>query len=565
MQSSNEPQFGPQQVYFKAIVISAITTALLIIFEIYEFSNYYSRYNFAATIQSGEYVQPIKLLTLGVPSYILSALFLFCALVSPYRYRIGYFLFFSLSVLSEYSYQANFERFTVSEDLANILFAADERVIYNSAAQYFDPTSLLPCFAVGVLFILVKPAAKSGLKHLAFLLITFLGFFTFTAYFSSNWYPSTASNALFRTVTAFPINWYAGSLTMPALSTFYHTSRETIPIIATEKPSKNIVFIVDESVRADHLSLNGYSRKTTPSLDDLNQKGFVQNWGIAVSGTTCSVTSNNLLLTGVTELPDITGRIYQYPTIFQYAKAMGYKTHYIDGQMTYRWLGKSTDIQDFDEWTTPRELNQENWFDVDREIANRVRTITENSTGNFIWINKFGVHAPYFDSYPQSETVWQPVPANGSEFSLRWPARKSGLDINNYDNAVLYNSKSFFTALIGGSPPKDTYYVYTSDHGQNLGEDGKTLTHCSSTLYEAMVPLFIISQPGQMPAADTSYKASHANIFATLLDLIDYPEDRRRPYALSILKARGADSKQRYYFEGNLNSRFANSLNLFDK
>ncbi|MEP7077265.1 MAG: hypothetical protein ABI878_15780, partial [Acidobacteriota bacterium] len=96
--------------------------------------------------------------------------------------------------------------------------------------------------------------------------------------------------------------------------------------------------------------------------------------------------------------------------------------------------------------------------------------------------------------------------------------------------------------------------------------DGKELTHCSTTKNEANVPLFIVGDPNHLPKSDTNFLASHSNIFATLLDLMDLPgESRPHSYALSLFKATRADSKPRYYFEGNLNSRFGNSRNLFDQ
>jgi len=47
---------------------------------------------------------------------------------------------------------------------------------------------------------------------------------------------------------------------------------------------------------------------------------------------------------------------------------------------------------------------------------------------------------------------------------------------------------------------------------------------------------------------DTGFKASHANMFTTLLDLMNYPEELRKyPYAISLFKAKAADSRPRYF------------------
>jgi hypothetical protein len=49
-------------------------------------------------------------------------------------------------------------------------------------------------------------------------------------------------------------------------------------------------------------------------------------------------------------------------------------------------------------------------------------------------------------------------------------------------------------------------------------------------------------------SADTSFKASHANLFTSLLDLIDYPEEmRKHSYAVSLFKASGSASTKRFF------------------
>ncbi len=555
-----------KSLYSRYFLISLFFTAGLIGFEFFLFPKYYESFNTINFLQSGVYMKVLKTFALAVPSFLVSVFFVYAALISPYKYRFLYFTLFCLGVLTEYGYQDAFNRFSNSEDAANALFAADSRIMLNSMSGYFDNFAILPCLAFALLLIFIKPIQTKGLKNFLLILSLFVGFFSLTAYFTTNYFPSASLNAFYRTVIGFPVRWYIGSLTQPALIVFYNTPRQKVSFESQREPGNNIVFIVDESMRGDHLSLNGYARQTTPFLEQLNQNGLIKNWGIAVSGATCSINSNNLLLTGVDELPDIKGNIYQFPTVFQYAKAMGYKNFYFDGQLSYRWNGKSTDVEDFGKWVTSDDLQQQNWYENDAEIARRVKEIVGNSTGNFIWINKFGVHPPYFDSYPNAASVWLPIPQKNAKFSLLAGKIKPEELVNNYDNAILYNSQSFFTNLLEDGLAKNTFYVYTSDHGQNLGENGKTLSHCSNTKNEANVPLFIVADPRIMPNVDTTFKASHSNIFPTLLDLMNFPvTERQQKYSLSLFNAGGADSKSRFYFEGNLTGRFSNGKYLFDQ
>jgi len=93
--------------------------------------------------------------------------------------------------------------------------------------------------------------------------------------------------------------------------------------------------------------------------------------------------------------------------------------------------------------------------------------------------------------------------------------------------------------------PNNTVFVYTGDHGQTLFKTGKN-SHGGDSKAEATVPLFIIGDLGI--DVDTRYKASHQNIFPTLLDLMKYPRDLRRTnLAISLLEAKSTDSKPRYF------------------
>jgi glucan phosphoethanolaminetransferase (alkaline phosphatase superfamily) len=98
----------------------------------------------------------------------------------------------------------------------------------------------------------------------------------------------------------------------------------------------------------------------------------------------------------------------------------------------------------------------------------------------------------------------------------------------------------------------ETTFLYTSDHGETLLDGGVPWLHCGPTKSETTVPLLLISQ--QDYAVDTDYKASHYNIFATLLDLMQFPQSERLyQYPLSLFAAKATDSTDRYFLDGNSN------------
>ena len=70
--------------------------------------------------------------------------------------------------------------------------------------------------------------------------------------------------------------------------------------------------------------------------------------------------------------------------------------------------------------------------------------------------------------------------------------------------------------------------------------------HGGTTREEAMVPLFILGLKEQN--ADVGFKATHANIFTTLLDLMKFPAGKRtHPYQISLFEGRADAPVHRFY------------------
>lgn len=539
---------------YKKILASPLFYAIvfcfsLVIFEYFVFPPKYPRHIFRMLVDAGDYLRLTIFFGLAICSTMLTLLFAWAALSSTTVFRIVYFLLFAFAVSAEYSIYYAFKRFSSLVDLASAMNGVDRQMAGEAVTTYFSPTALLPIAVFGSLLLLMRKAGKRGLPTFALTVGAFALFFLLSTYFTSNHFYSPSLSTFARTVISYPVGWYIGTIDGPAMGIVYAAPRAPLSFSANEKPKNNIVFIVDESIRGDRLSINGHSKPTTPTLDGLNKKGAVANWGIAVSGTTCSHTSNPLLLTGVNKLPDKTFEVLRWPTIFQYALAAGYQNHYYDGHTNIQWLGKERDIPDFGSWTKADDLAREHRYERDAEIARRVKKIVSSSSGNFIWVHKFGVHLRYENSFP-NEHYGEVLDALPADYDLTQTEETMRLM---YDEAITYNLESFFATLLKDGPDVNTIYVYTSDHGQTLRENGAITSHCYETKPEANVPLLMIADPEKLPKVDTNFRASHSNLFATLLDLMQYPETERKfDYSLSLLKAKAADSRPRVYYSGEL-------------
>ena len=497
----------------------------------------------------------------------LSFLFVLASLSSKWPYKIIYFAVFAFGILLEYGYSRAIGRFTNGFDVSVALSATADQQAY-AASTYIEPTSFLAIVVLGVMMWAgrTKWKATAGPGMLTTVMVGIALFSVHLAFVNpilfDRRFTGTSLSSLFLTSAEY---FVYEPLSAPA-------SRENVEAPAVvSQPKNNIVVIFDESVRGDHLSLNGYERRTTPFLDELKQKKLLTNFGIAVSGATSSALSFDAFVSGATA-DDIAGKGFSttkgMPLIFQYAKAMGYQTYYIDGQRTDYWAGGEGDVRFLDHFISSREIVGPNWehekyidrgaidrigsedkvdpWELDAKIAETVKGIYAGSTGNFIFVYKRGTHIPYQNAYPENATTWKPA-YNWDDYYEIPSADKLKAVINSYDNSIRYNIDGFFQSLATdySDLPNDTVIAYTSDHGESLYAQGAA-GHGGRSREEATVPMFLIGLKDQ--SVDTSFKASHANLFTSLLDLMDYPEAMRgHSYAISLFKAHGSNSARRFY------------------
>lgn len=297
------------------------------------------------------------------------------------------------------------------------------------------------------------------------------------------------------------------------------------------RPFDKIVFVMDESVRGDYLSINNRGMRTTPFLEEYADR--IVNFGIGTSGSNCSYQSRWMFRRGVRpwQLPDRPSLINDgadgietgpRTTLWQFAKAAGYKTVYIDP-----WSGTFGDVHSgltHDElrFIDERIVLNGPSYDRDIEAARILRSMLQRNERLFVHVDKFGTHFPYDASSPPEFNRF--ARADGARYEYY---RKTLDDLTgSYKNAIAWSVDGFFRELLPGMDLSGMLLVYTSDHGQNLWDDGATFwRHCDTNppASELWVPLFAIAGEGEFrrtlaaSAARSSNEATHFEIFPTLL------------------------------------------------
>lgn len=292
---------------------------------------------------------------------------------------------------------------------------------------------------------------------------------------------------------------------------------------------EKIILIVDESIRADILGINGYKKDTTPYLR--SQETGIVSFGLSASSSNCSDYSNLILRTGVRkeEIPDHNQLTLKKPSIWQFTQKAGFHNVYLDAQSAEEWANYQNFMNEreasfVDEIYRDR---QKIAYESDKVAREKLIEHLKQPGKTFIMLNKYGIHFPYFRSYPKEYNIFNPVLEPGEPMNDR---EKS---LNSYMNGIRWSVDDWFKDLLSESGDFRPYVIiYTSDHGQNIVDDGTLATHCRprANRFEGIVPMMVFSNDTatleRLKAAQaTSYdQTSHFQVFPTLIRLAGYKE-----------------------------------------
>ncbi len=226
--------------------------------------------------------------------------------------------------------------------------------------------------------------------------------------------------------------------------------------------SLSIVFILGESVRADHLQLNGYSRNTNPFLS--KRKNLI-SFSNTYTPNTCTALSVPQILTDASLFDDYSNPKYSLIEILNHAN------------IATNWIGNQTPENSYEIFIKqsifhtiidPRHNELSFQKDYDDQLLPLFKTVFNPSKNQFTTLHMMGSHWWYETRYPESFRKFIPVIK-----SKHIPSNSKQEMINSYDNTLLYLDY-FINETIKQVEKKNsnTLLIYLSDHGESLGENG---------------------------------------------------------------------------------------------
>lgn len=276
-----------------------------------------------------------------------------------------------------------------------------------------------------------------------------------------------------------------------------------------------VVMVLGESVRADHLSVNGYPRNTTPWLASRGPDWL--NFSDLLSTAQWTAVAVPQLMSR--KRPN--GRA---PLMQTFAEA-GFRTAWISNQ-------EPTSLSNSAEVVEHAVGDDEHLYRRDSELLPLFDAfVRQAGPRQFVVLHMHGSHYPYEPRYSREQRRFSPTLTEIGVTRPPWPEHKAET-INSYDN-TLVALDDFMQGVHASlaTQQRPVLLLFTSDHGENLFDDERQrLMHAQNEVsrFELRVPLMIWgneafrrARPEAWAAlqAHRSSKLSHLDLFPTLLDL----------------------------------------------
>jgi arylsulfatase A-like enzyme len=314
------------------------------------------------------------------------------------------------------------------------------------------------------------------------------------------------------------------------------------------KPS--VVFVMIDTLRADHLGVYGYPRNTSPRIDAFARENILYNYAVTVAPWTPPSVAT--MFTGVypvshgvvppndrekaqkagTQLPS------ELWTLAEIFKAHGYQT---GGASPNPWITEEFGFhQGFDSF----------WFQA-RAVAEKINSVGKKMLDSFITKDEpFFLYLHYLDPHDP----YKP-PAEFKELMAKEPAItgypedvKEKLDL--YDAEIRYTDQKvgeIFDYLKEKGLYDDVAIVLVADHGEQFMERGHQGHGFQLFDEEVRVP-FIIKPPRATSPKSVDVTVSTIDILPTVLEMTNIPPHRELP-GVSMLRDEVLAAREGVYSE----------------
>lgn len=362
------------------------------------------------------------------------------------------------------------------------------------------------------------------------------------------------------------------------------------------RASGNVLLIVADTLRADHVSAYGYSRSTTPAIDRLAKEGALYERAFSTSPWTTP--SHASMFTG--QYPTRNGvdgrNIYLNPaadTLAAYLARHGFQTAgFINNVYIRRQTGIGRGFQQYEEFWGRNEVaslplllelirdhlrpRQDTGAAETRHSVEQWLSHDWNSSHPFfLFVHFMEPHAPYGEPskyiseyLPAGITAEHALKVNQDpELYVCGKVPMKPLDFASlnalYDNDIRYMDTQI-DALLSSFRARglmdNTLVIFVSDHGEHFGDHG-LMSHELSVYDELIHVPMILRHPATIRAGTRiSNIVQTADLFPSILRFLNLPLSEIDLQGLSLLPESNERSRVPFAFVEYNNARAADKI-----
>ncbi len=310
---------------------------------------------------------------------------------------------------------------------------------------------------------------------------------------------------------------------------------------------RGVVLVTFDTLRADHLPLHGYPRRTAPFLTELAARSVVFERATTSSSHTSPahlsifsglhLPQHRFMFNGQKELSP------RVRTLAEFFKANGYATA---GLSSVAWLKKVGRGFDVFRGSTPRKMSREErgkllWYVQGHEQVDRaIEWIGQRDQSEpfFLWLHLWDPHTPFFPLDVHRDKMAVHNVGERMDLLEYWTRKQhKRLDGkawgNNADALVghhaLYDAEIHFAdselrrlyeSMTGSGHNARTVWIITADHGEGLGSHDY-IEHGERLYQEQLhIPLIFHGPEGWFKARRTESLVQHVDLVPTLAELV---------------------------------------------
>ncbi|MEI6808945.1 MAG: sulfatase-like hydrolase/transferase [bacterium] len=285
----------------------------------------------------------------------------------------------------------------------------------------------------------------------------------------------------------------------------------------------NLIFLGIDTIRADHMSMYGYHRLTTPHMDKYVARGSVFENAFSphiptTPGYTSMFTGMDCFSTNCVALRHEGGLDKRLTTLAEMLGKQKYNTTCVgfSGNAASRGFQKYIDFSGWGSWEEGRSPKAEN---LNAVSIPELKRLAGEKKPFFLFLRHMDPHSPYLPPKPFERMFYDGNEFDKNNHSLdkimtfkpfcdffaSWfPPHCKDVEyiIAQYDGAIAYMDScisNIFATVKSLGLEDDTLIVFNSDHGESLNDHECYFDHHSMYEPTLHVPLAFVC-PGRVPA-----------------------------------------------------------------